>query len=198
MSLLARFEGLPQNSHVSHYDAVMQLPIAKVGALLLGMPLKIKHVGFADVKRLVEIEVAAFESLEVFPFLCPDGVGGPRREAMRAGIKGVIINDSTAKYMKVINTEEQDKIVAFAKWHMPVPLQPTITSPVADKLTTKDQLTPATLTNRIAALAKLLSSQSSNSGRRIMGNELHCFLDRLVTDPLSTSRRSRHLTPLDV
>lgn len=137
------------------------------------MPLKIKHVGFADLKRLVEIEVAAFEGLEVFPLLCPDGVNASRQQAMRLAIKGVMVHDTTARYMKATSAEEHDKIVAFAKWHIPNKLRPRMTSPTTDPRA-KYQLAALALKNQPGGLNKLLSSQSSNSRQRIMGQKPHC------------------------
>jgi hypothetical protein len=60
------------------------------------MPLKIKHVGFADLKRLVENEVAASESFNLFPLLCLDGVDISRQQAMRSAIKGVMVHDPSS------------------------------------------------------------------------------------------------------
>lgn len=146
------------------------------------MPLKIKHVGFADLKRLVEIEIAAFESLEVFPLLCPDGVNASRQQAMRLAIKGVMVHDTTAKYMKVTSTEEHDKIVAFAKWHIPTKLQPRMTSSTTDPKA-KYQVPAHGLKNQHGGLNKLLSSQSSNSRQRIMGQQPHCCKDPSICVP---------------
>jgi len=96
---------------------------------LVSMPLEIKHIGIAEPKHLIENEFATFERLEIFPFLCPNGVSASRQEKMCSEIKGVMVSDATAKYTRIIDTEERDRIVTFAKWHIPTAVKRKTTSP---------------------------------------------------------------------
>jgi hypothetical protein len=138
------------------------------------MPLKIKPIGVGDLERLVEIEVAALKALEIFRFLCPNGVDASREDSMHTETRRALADDTTAEYMKVINTDEQNKIVAFAKWQTPGKILADLMSTSIYPMTNKYQLTPAMPTDEAGTLMELLSSHASNARKRIMANEPHC------------------------
>lgn len=183
MSLLAE----PKAFHrlLSHMSlrCCQIIATAQEGTLLPIMPLKIKPVGVGDLERLVEIEVAALKALEIFRVLCPNGIDASREDSMHTETGRALANDTTAEYMKVVDTDEQNKIVAFAKWQTPGKILADLMSTSIYPVAKRCQLTPAMLTDGAGTLMELLSSQASNTRKRIMANEPHsCKVLRLLPD----------------
>ena len=81
------------------------------------MPLDIQRAVDDDIDRILDIQFAAFEPdffnrlLFTFP-ISPDAKA-PFVEWARRDIK-----DPTITYMKAVDTERDNEIVAFAKWHI--------------------------------------------------------------------------------
>jgi hypothetical protein len=150
------------------------------------MPLKIKPVGIGDLERIVQIEIATLKALDVFHSIVPKSSEASKEGSMISDIKRAMDHDTTSTYMAVINTDDEGKIVAFAKWQIPGKLLASLLRTSIYSEATKYHLTPATptasryhfssasSTDGNGTHTSALASRASKIRMLVMNNEPHC------------------------
>jgi hypothetical protein len=82
------------------------------------MPLRRLLAEPADLPRIIQLENESFADSPVTPFLFPNGQS---RESQDAYVKGLLQqwqDNSACRHVKVIDTDLNDKIIAFARWYI--------------------------------------------------------------------------------
>ena len=82
------------------------------------MPLQVVEAREADAPRIVELEQLAYRDDVLTPILFPGPFPEGAAEKQADEIVQQLRADPTARWLKVIDTESQDEMIAFAKWNV--------------------------------------------------------------------------------
>ena len=81
------------------------------------MPLVVLEVVEADTSRITEIWAAAFHKDPIHNAMFPKGTT-PETMAKMKSNSIQELRDPSIKYMKVVDTDHENEIIAFGKWHI--------------------------------------------------------------------------------
>ncbi|KAF7503835.1 hypothetical protein GJ744_003225 [Endocarpon pusillum] len=139
------------------------------------MPLKLLTAEPGDIPRIVQLEEEAFADSPLTPILFPDGKSQDIQDAYVENLLQQWQDNSASRTIKVIDTDLNDKIIAFARWYIFIGDDVRFIKMDPDERHNILGSNEAAGNEFFGGLLKIRA--------RIMGRNPHCFLSTLCTDP---------------
>lgn len=80
------------------------------------MPLMLRPAEPSDLPRIVQLENASFADSPLTPILFPNGQPPDAQDAYVESLRKKWTTDTASRHMVVVDTNLDDKIIAFARW----------------------------------------------------------------------------------